>query len=144
MRKTPPVELLYGALHDYPNNKKYHYVLLGTLTDGIFLGDGRSNYDALSNAMIVAQNIQIELSNLFDIEKKKRLERELKKQKKVKIKGMGNVYRCKVCGQFPVWGAAFLYCENDCNDGYETNYNDPPGRAVREWNKENAPKKDKK
>jgi len=41
---------------------------------------------------------------------------------------------CSECNVKPEWGAAFLFCPK-CEK--ESVYNDPDGRAVRDWNKRN-------
>lgn len=59
----------------------------------------------------------------------------MKPKEKKKIKGIGNVYPCPICGKYPEWGAFFLICPNMC---IESDYNEPKGRAVRTWNKQAA------
>jgi hypothetical protein len=56
-----------------------------------------------------------------------------------KISEVGYVYPCKQCGSYPEWGAGFLVCSG--GDHYETVDNSPLGVAVRDWNRENKPKK---
>jgi len=60
------------------------------------------------------------------------------------IKGVGTVYPCKICGEYPVWGAVwgafFLCCPNHVDhhcESCESDYNEPKGHAVRDWNKKN-------
>lgn len=59
---------------------------------------------------------------------------------KKKIPMGGIVYPCRVCGEYPIWGAGFLLCPKGC---FESDMNYFRGVAVRSWNKENQPK-DKK
>ena len=57
------------------------------------------------------------------------------------IRGIGKAYPCKDCGVYPQWGAGWLFCSG-CN--FETTDNDPPGAALRDWNKMMKPDKEKK